>query len=70
MCLCVCVCVCVLYPDEEDVLYQLSDPGDSSDEVLEESYTQVSRKQASQVTHTHTHTFWTCILVRTLIDVQ
>lgn len=44
--------MCVLYPDEEDVLYQLCDTEDSSDEVLEESYTQVTRKQASQVTHT------------------
>ncbi|XP_074515745.1 KAT8 regulatory NSL complex subunit 1-like protein isoform X4 [Sebastes fasciatus] len=36
-----------LIEDEEDVLYQLGDP-DSSDEVLEESYTQVSRKPTSQ----------------------
>lgn len=47
-----CVCVCMLYLDEGDVLYQLCDPEESSDEVLEESYTQVSRKQASQVIHT------------------
>ncbi|KAE8299450.1 KAT8 regulatory NSL complex subunit 1-like protein MSL1v2 [Larimichthys crocea] len=37
-----------LIEDEEDVLYQLCDTEDSSDEVLEESYTQVTRKQASQ----------------------
>ncbi|XP_044073599.1 KAT8 regulatory NSL complex subunit 1-like protein isoform X2 [Siniperca chuatsi] len=37
-----------LIEDKEDVLYQLCDPEDSSDGVLEESYTQVSRKQASQ----------------------
>ncbi|XP_040004846.1 KAT8 regulatory NSL complex subunit 1-like protein isoform X2 [Xiphias gladius] len=34
--------------DEEDVLYKLCELDESSDEVLEESYTQVSRKQASQ----------------------
>ncbi|XP_071314763.1 KAT8 regulatory NSL complex subunit 1-like protein isoform X2 [Trachinotus anak] len=37
-----------LIEDEEDVLYQLGQLEESSDEVLEESYTQVSRKQASQ----------------------
>ncbi|XP_045909937.1 KAT8 regulatory NSL complex subunit 1-like protein isoform X3 [Micropterus dolomieu] len=37
-----------LIEDEEDVVYQLCDPEDSSDEVLEESCTQVSHKQASQ----------------------
>ncbi|XP_067459400.1 KAT8 regulatory NSL complex subunit 1-like protein isoform X1 [Thunnus thynnus] len=37
-----------LIEDEADVLYQLCDPDESSDEVLEESYIQVSRKQASQ----------------------
>ncbi|XP_071398429.1 KAT8 regulatory NSL complex subunit 1-like protein [Centroberyx affinis] len=36
--------------DEEDVLYQLCDPEESSEEALEETYTQTSqtRKQASQ----------------------
>lgn len=43
--------VCVLYPGEEDVLYQLCDTENSSDEVLEESYSQVTRKQTSQVIH-------------------
>ncbi|XP_040914062.1 KAT8 regulatory NSL complex subunit 1-like protein isoform X2 [Toxotes jaculatrix] len=33
---------------EDEVLYQLCEPEESSDEVLEESYTQVSRKRASQ----------------------
>ncbi|KAM7407624.1 hypothetical protein PAMA_003381 [Pampus argenteus] len=33
---------------EDEELYQLCDPDESSDEVLEESYTQVSRKQAPQ----------------------
>ncbi|XP_028249292.1 KAT8 regulatory NSL complex subunit 1-like protein isoform X2 [Parambassis ranga] len=37
-----------LTEDEEDVLYQLCDPEESSDDVLEETYTCVSRKQASQ----------------------
>ncbi|GLD59955.1 KAT8 regulatory NSL complex subunit 1-like protein [Lates japonicus] len=37
-----------LREDEEDVLYRLCELEESSDEVLEESYTQVSRKQASQ----------------------
>ncbi|CAK6970298.1 KAT8 regulatory NSL complex subunit 1-like protein [Scomber scombrus] len=37
-----------LIEDEADVLYHLCDPEESSDEILEESYTQVSRKQASQ----------------------
>lgn len=47
------VCVCVfVYLDEEDVLYRLCELEESSDDVLEESYTQVSRKQASQVTNT------------------
>ncbi|XP_042350774.1 KAT8 regulatory NSL complex subunit 1-like protein isoform X2 [Plectropomus leopardus] len=36
-----------LIQDEEDVMDELFDP-DTSDEVLEESYTQVSSKQASQ----------------------
>ncbi|KAM9346861.1 KAT8 regulatory NSL complex subunit 1-like protein [Symphorus nematophorus] len=36
-----------LIEEKEDVLYQLCDTEDSSDEVLE-SYTQVTRKQASQ----------------------
>lgn len=47
---CVCVGVCVWYQGEEDVLYQLCDTEDSSDEVLEQSYTKVTSKQASQVT--------------------
>ncbi|XP_051259897.1 KAT8 regulatory NSL complex subunit 1-like protein [Dicentrarchus labrax] len=37
-----------LREDKEDVLYQFCDTEDSSEEVLEESFTQVSRKQASQ----------------------
>uniref|UniRef100_UPI0037E8585B KAT8 regulatory NSL complex subunit 1-like protein n=1 Tax=Semicossyphus pulcher TaxID=241346 RepID=UPI0037E8585B len=37
-----------LVEDEEDVLYQLCDPEDSSDEVMEDSYIQVSHKQATQ----------------------
>ncbi|XP_070771370.1 KAT8 regulatory NSL complex subunit 1-like protein [Enoplosus armatus] len=41
-------CIHRLIKDEEDVLYQLHDPEDSSDEVLEESYAHVSRKQVSQ----------------------
>lgn len=39
-----------VYPDEEDALYQLCDPAESSDDVLEESYSHASHKQASQVT--------------------
>lgn len=59
--------VCVLYPDEEDVLYQLGDP-DSSDEVLEESYTQVSRKPASQVTHICERVYlWESSLIHTVM---
>ncbi|KAM4558841.1 KAT8 regulatory NSL complex subunit 1-like protein [Odontesthes bonariensis] len=34
--------------DEEDVLYRLCNQGESSDDVLEDSYTQVTHKQASQ----------------------
>lgn len=45
----------MLYPGEEDVLYQLCDTEDSSDEVLEQSDTKVTCKQASQVTQAH---FW------------
>uniref|UniRef100_A0A3Q3L1D9 KAT8 regulatory NSL complex subunit 1-like protein n=1 Tax=Labrus bergylta TaxID=56723 RepID=A0A3Q3L1D9_9LABR len=37
-----------LIEDEEDVLYQLCDPEDSSDDIQEESYSQVSHKQISQ----------------------
>nr|XP_020463314.1 KAT8 regulatory NSL complex subunit 1-like protein [Monopterus albus] len=37
-----------LIEDEEDILYQFCDLEDSSDEVLEESYTQVPCKQASR----------------------
>nr|XP_046260913.1 KAT8 regulatory NSL complex subunit 1-like protein isoform X2 [Scatophagus argus] len=37
-----------LVEDEEDALYQLCDTEDSSDEVLEQSYTHGTRKQASQ----------------------
>ncbi|XP_022597065.1 KAT8 regulatory NSL complex subunit 1-like protein [Seriola dumerili] len=41
-------CIHRLIEDEEDALYQLGQVEESSDEVLEESCTQVSRKQASQ----------------------
>ncbi|XP_026231390.1 KAT8 regulatory NSL complex subunit 1-like protein isoform X2 [Anabas testudineus] len=34
--------------EDDDSLYQWCEPQESSDELLEESYTQVSRKQASQ----------------------
>ncbi|XP_039455488.1 KAT8 regulatory NSL complex subunit 1-like protein isoform X2 [Oreochromis aureus] len=37
-----------LLEDEEDALYQLCDPAESSDDVLEESYSHASHKQASQ----------------------
>ncbi|XP_073330082.1 KAT8 regulatory NSL complex subunit 1-like protein isoform X2 [Pagrus major] len=37
-----------LIEEEEDVLYQLCDTEDSSDEVLEDSYTQITSKRASQ----------------------
>ncbi|KAM8748547.1 KAT8 regulatory NSL complex subunit 1-like protein isoform 2-T2 [Acanthopagrus schlegelii] len=37
-----------LIEEEENVLYQLCDTEDSSDEVLEESYTQIASKRASQ----------------------
>ncbi|KAM9343095.1 KAT8 regulatory NSL complex subunit 1-like protein isoform 2-T2 [Pholidichthys leucotaenia] len=40
--------VCRLQEDEEDVLYQLCDLEDSSDDVLEESYMRVSHKQTAQ----------------------
>ncbi|XP_041807140.1 KAT8 regulatory NSL complex subunit 1-like protein isoform X2 [Chelmon rostratus] len=40
-----------LIEGEEDVLYQLCDTENSSDEVLEESYSQVTRKQTSQLGH-------------------
>ncbi len=49
--------MCVFCPDVEDVLYQLCDTEDSSDEVVEERYIQVTRKQASQVTHTLSYSF-------------
>lgn len=39
--------------DEEDFLYQLCDTEDGSDEVLEQSGTEVSHKRTTQVSHTH-----------------
>lgn len=55
--------VCVLYTDEEDLLYQLCDTEDGSDEVLEQSGTEVSHKQTTQVTHTHFYKGFHSILV-------
>lgn len=52
--------------DEEDVLYQLCDPEESSDDVLEETCTRVSRKQASQVKRT----FWKMVSVMTEKDTD
>ncbi|XP_023125926.2 KAT8 regulatory NSL complex subunit 1-like protein isoform X2 [Amphiprion ocellaris] len=44
--------ICRLKDDEEDVLYQFCHREESSDDVLEESYTHASCKQASEVKHT------------------
>lgn len=43
----------MLYTDEGDFLYQLRDTEDGSDEVLEQSGTEVSHKQTTQVSRIH-----------------
>ncbi|XP_041662285.1 KAT8 regulatory NSL complex subunit 1-like protein [Cheilinus undulatus] len=41
-------CIQRLMEEEEDVLYQLCEPEDCSDDIQEENYTQISHKQISQ----------------------
>lgn len=48
-----CVYMYVQYLGIMDVLYRLCDTEGSSDEMLEQRYTQGPRKQASRVTHIH-----------------
>lgn len=52
----------MLYPDE-DVLYQLCDTEESSEEFMEQKYTKVPPRQTPQVTHNHVyavHRFTDC----------